>query len=72
VVPLLVKRMRLSCRVPLQLLALRLSILYLRTSVGLGYGSSLIKLLFIFYLLKNNIIFFCFVIFPDPLKINGF
>jgi len=31
--------MRLTCRVPLQLLALRLSILYLRTCVGLGYGS---------------------------------
>ena len=41
-VPLIVKLMRTSCRVPLQLLALRLSILYLRTCVGLGYGSTLI------------------------------
>ena len=39
-VPLIVKLMRTTCRVPLQLLALRLSILYLRTCVGLGYGSS--------------------------------
>jgi len=38
-VPLIVKLMRRTCRVPLQLLALRLSILYLRTCVGLGYGS---------------------------------
>jgi hypothetical protein len=37
--------MKTICRVPLQVLSLRLSILYLRTCVGLGYGSN------------NNIIF---------------
>jgi len=31
--------MRTICRVPLQALSLRLSILYLRTCVGLGYGN---------------------------------
>ena len=31
--------MKTICRVPLQVLSLRLSILYLRTCVGLGYGS---------------------------------
>ncbi|ELU37845.1 hypothetical protein AG1IA_08122 [Rhizoctonia solani AG-1 IA] len=30
---------RTTCRVPLQALSLRLSILYQRTCVGLGYGS---------------------------------
>jgi hypothetical protein len=44
-VPLIVKLLRTTCRVPLQLLALRLSILYLRTCVGLGYGSLNIKIL---------------------------
>jgi len=35
----IVKLMKTTCRVPLQVLSLRLSILYLRTFVGLGYGS---------------------------------
>lgn len=38
--PLIAKLMRTTCRVPLQALSLRLSILYQRTCVGLGYGSS--------------------------------
>jgi len=36
--PHVAKLMRTICRVPLQALSLRLSILYLRTCVGLGYG----------------------------------
>jgi len=38
-VPHIVKLMKTTCRVPLQVLSLRLSILYLRTCDGLGYGS---------------------------------
>jgi len=38
--PLIAKLRRTTCRVPLQALSLRLSILYQRTCVGLGYGSN--------------------------------
>ena len=45
--------MRTTCRVPLQLLALRLSILYQRTCVGLGYGRIKINKIMNLYLYPN-------------------
>jgi hypothetical protein len=44
--------MRVICRVPLQLFTLRLSILYLRTCVGLRYG----RLNTIILYLNNNLV----------------
>jgi len=47
--------MRTTCRVPLQLLALRLSILYLRTCVGLGYGNLITLSKLKYYQYKSDI-----------------
>jgi len=46
--------MKTICRVPLQVLSLRLSILYLRTCVGLGYGRKCILFLIPIKFCKNN------------------